>query len=72
MELIQITSGNFSTTKRRAFEHARAPVPQVSYVDSNIGKVLDALDELEFTDNTVVGFIADHGYQLGEWSMWEK
>ena len=33
----------------------------VSYVDWNIGKVLDALDSLGLADNTVVSFIADHG-----------
>ena len=41
-------------------------------MDSNVGKVLDALDHLGFTDNTVVAFIADHGYQIGEHGMWEK
>ena len=41
-------------------------------MDSNIGKVLDALDQLGFADNTVVSIIADHGYQLGEHEMWEK
>ena len=44
----------------------------VSYVDSNIGKVLTALDDLGLADDTVVAMIADHGYQLGEHSMWEK
>ena len=49
--------------------------PRVSLsldMDSNVGKVLDALDHLGFTDNTVVAFIADHGYQIGEHGMWEK
>ena len=44
----------------------------VSYMDSNVGKVLDALDDLGFAENTVVGFFADHGYQIGEHGMWEK
>lgn len=44
----------------------------VSYVDSNIGKVLSALEDLGFAENTVVALLADHGYQLGEHSMWEK
>lgn len=39
----------------------RAYYAAVSYVDSNIGKVLDALDRLGLTDDTVVGLIADHG-----------
>ena len=31
----------------------------VSYMDSNVGTVLDALDRLGLSDDTVVGFLAD-------------
>lgn len=44
----------------------------VSYVDSNIGKVLASLESLGLAENTVVGLIADHGYQLGEHEMYVK
>jgi arylsulfatase A-like enzyme len=44
----------------------------VSYMDWNVGKVLDAVDELGFTNDTVISFHSDHGYQLGEHAMWEK
>jgi arylsulfatase A-like enzyme len=44
----------------------------VAYTDYNIGKVLKAIDDLGFTNDTVVALMADHGYQLGEHSMWEK
>ncbi len=37
----------------------------VSAVDHFIGKVLDHLDELELTDNTIVVFSSDHGEMLG-------
>ena len=54
------------------FPSLRLPVSLSLDMDSNVGKVLDALDHLGFTDNTVVAFIADHGYQIGEHGMWEK
>tara|TARA_R110002050_G_scaffold147761_1_gene273831 strand:- start:4143 stop:5570 length:1428 start_codon:yes stop_codon:yes gene_type:complete len=44
----------------------------VSYVDAQIGKVLDALEELGLAENTVVILWGDHGWQLGEHSIWCK
>ena len=37
-----------------------------------MGRVLSAIDDLGFHASTVVAFMADHGYQLGEHSFWEK
>lgn len=38
----------------------------VSFVDHQIGKVLDALAASEYADNTIVIFTSDHGFHLGE------
>ncbi len=38
----------------------------VSYVDAQIGMVLDALKELELDKNTIVVLLGDHGWNLGE------
>ena len=38
----------------------------LSYVDAQIGKVLNALDELGLADNTIVVLLGDHGWNLGE------
>ena len=38
----------------------------VSYVDAQIGKVVDALEELGLADNTIVVLLGDHGWHLGE------
>jgi arylsulfatase A-like enzyme len=38
----------------------------VAFADEQVGKVLDALDNSKFKDNTIVIFTADHGWQMGE------
>lgn len=44
----------------------------VSYADSQIGKVLEALDRTGLAKDTVVVLWGDHGYLLGELGMWTK
>lgn len=41
-------------------------------VDDNIGRLLDALDELGIADNTIVVYVADQGYFLGEHGFFDK
>lgn len=44
----------------------RAYLACVSFVDSQVGRVLDALEKSPFADNTIVVLWSDHGYHLGE------
>ncbi len=50
----------------------RAYLASISWADWNLGRVLAELDRLNLRDNTVVVFVADHGYQLGERGKWSK
>jgi iduronate 2-sulfatase len=44
----------------------------VSYLDAQIGRLLDALDALGLRESTIVCLWADHGLILGEYGMWAK
>lgn len=55
-----------------AQEVIRAYLASISWADWNIGRVLAELDALGLRKNTIVVFVADHGYQLGEKGKWSK
>lgn len=44
----------------------------VSYVDSQIGRMVSELDRLGLRENTIIVLWGDHGYHLGEQDMWGK
>ena len=43
---------------------------EVTYNADQVGRMLDALDEMGVADNTIVIFTADHGHSLGEHDYW--
>jgi iduronate 2-sulfatase len=44
----------------------------LAYADAQAGRVLDAVDRLGLDRNTIVVFMSDHGYALGEHELWVK
>lgn len=60
----------FSESLKRELIHGY--YASVSYMDHQVGKILDALDELELADNTIVVLWGDHGFHLGDLGIWTK
>ncbi len=62
--------GPLSDTDRRKV--LQAYYASVTYMDEKVGEVLQHLRDLGLEDTTYVVFTSDHGYHLGEHTMWQK
>jgi iduronate 2-sulfatase len=50
----------------------RAYCAGTTFMDAQLGRVLDVLDQKQLWDKTIVIFVGDHGYHTGERSWWNK
>jgi uncharacterized sulfatase len=62
----------FGITSEQALNCKLAYYAAISFVDIQIGRLLDALESLGLAENTIVVFWSDHGYHLGEHGLWFK
>lgn len=44
----------------------------ISYIDAQMGKVMQTLEDLDLRENTMVVLMSDHGWKLGEYGAWCK
>ncbi len=56
----------------RAERMTREYLASVHSVDRNLGRILDALDARGLTENTLIVFTSDHGYNLAHHGIWHK
>jgi arylsulfatase A-like enzyme len=62
--------GSLSEADARRLKHGY--YASVSYIDAQVGRLLDQLDALDLARNTIVVLWGDHGYKLGEHNGWAK
>ena len=65
-------SPNQYPTDHQAREMRRGYYSNISYMDAQVGKVLDELDRLNLRNNTIIVLWSDHGFHLGENGLWAK
>ena len=63
---LKIKFVSYMYINRASCFHVCARCSCISYVDDQVGAVLSELDELGLANDTIVVFVGDHGYQLGE------
>lgn len=71
-EILGPVDGQKVPTPAQAAEMRHGYFANISYMDAQVGKVLDALDASGVVDRTIVIFVSDHGYHIGEHTLWGK
>ena len=71
-EILGPVANQKSPTPEQAAEMRHGYFANISYMDAQLGKVLDALEKSGVADRTIVTFISDHGYHIGEHTLWGK
>jgi iduronate 2-sulfatase len=68
-EILPLNGGATEEQQKKAIQ---AYYACITFVDAQIGKLLDGLEEFGLLDNTIIVFWSDHGYNLGEHGQWQK
>ena len=69
---LTVTPANYGMDDALQRTVTQAYLASVSFMDAQFGVVLDELERQGLTQNTVVVFLSDHGYHLGEHGLWQK
>lgn len=64
---------NWNVSEEDQKKSIQAYYATITFMDAQVGRILDALDRLKLADNTIVVFWSDHGYLLGQHNgQWMK
>ena len=63
---------SYDITKQNVIDSRRAYFANISYLDEQIGQILETLKNCQLDEDTIIIFLSDHGDMLGERGLWFK
>ena len=69
---LKINPLNYNLSESDLLDCIRGYYASVSFLDDQIGRLLAALERMNLVDNTILVFVSDHGFLLGEHGQWQK
>jgi uncharacterized sulfatase len=66
------TANHMGMDNDQQMEALRGYYASITFMDDQLGRVLKTLDQLKLRENTVIVFLSDHGWHLGEHTFWQK
>lgn len=72
MGINYVTSLNGEMSEGQEKKAISAYYASVAYMDAQVGKILNTLEQEGISENTIIIFTSDHGFHLGEHRFWMK
>lgn len=69
---LSVRTANYGIDEKLQREARQAYFAATTFMDAQVGKLLDAVERLGLSDSTIIIFTSDHGYHLGEHGLWQK